>query len=270
MSMILWEKDFLILKKEGRGLLFESICIIIKPRRNMKAMKMSAKTIYTLVVLAIHAAVYPVIIFRCGGYATEIYYGGIVLCLLTALVFLRKELQTVLQAGALAFTCAADLFLILLGKHRLLAMCFFLTAQMFYAARTLLYAKSKREKLYNVGARAIGSVLISLIAALVLKEETNALIIVSLIYYVNLLVSIVFAYLHFGDNKLLPIGLTLFALCDVFVGFAELIHIFSLTENHIIYKLTHLPVYLDSVFYHPSQVLLSFSGQDRIKDGKNL
>ena len=148
--------------------------------------------------------------------------------------------------------------------------CFFLTAQMFYAARTLLYAKSKREKLYNVGARAIGSVLISLIAALVLKEETNALIIVSLIYYVNLLVSIVFAYLHFGDNKHLPIGLTLFALCDVFVGFAELIHIFSLTENHIIYKLTHLPVYLDSVFYHPSQVLLSFSGQDRIKDGKNL
>lgn len=219
------------------------------------------RRIYFFVVLAIHIAAFPVIVFGLGERHWEVYYGMIVLCFFTSLVFAEKKAQALLQCGALLFTCAADYFLILIGKHRLIAMCFFLTAQLFYAARTLLLTESKRERIVNLSLRAGASAFGAALVFIVLGERAEALFVISLVYYANLLISVVFAFLHFKENKLLAVGLLLFSFCDLTIGLNEVIDIFSLSSEHFIYKLVHAPFALESAFYHPSQVLLSVSGR---------
>lgn len=222
--------------------------------------KIKGKRVYILGMLIAQMLVFPMLVFSKKLFSAELYYGAILLCLISSVVFLHKNKQSALQVMALVFTCFADFFLILLGSHKLLAMCFFLTTQICYAVRTVLMAKNARERVVNIAVRLLGSFLITLIAVLVLQEKTDALIVVSLIYYVNLLVSITFAFLHFQENKLLAIGLLLFALCDVFIGLPFVIDIFSLTSEHFIYKLVHgSPIRLDCMFYQPSQVLLCLS-----------
>ena len=238
---------------------------VIDERKN-KISGAGMRRVYFFTLLALQILLFPIVIFGVGDYHWEVSYGIIISCFVTSLIFVKKETQALLQCGALFFTCIADYFLILIGKHRLIAMCFFLTVQLFYAARTLFLTKSRKERLVNVilrlGASAFGAALVFM----VLGEKAEALFVISLIYYVNLLISVVFAFLHFKENNLLAIGLLLFSLCDLTIGLNELIDIFSLTSDHIVYKIVHVPIALESVFYHPSQILLSVSGRKFTKN----
>ena len=234
--------------------------------RKIKMDGAGIKRIYFFAILLLQLIAYPIAIFNIGEYNDWIYYGIILSCFISTAVFAEKNAQSYLQIGALYFTCIADYCLILGQASRVAGVSFFLVVQIFYAARTLFLTESKKERIVNLSVRFEASVLATLAVFLVFGEETEALFVVSLVYYVNLLTNIAFAFLHFKENKLLPLGLVLFALCDTVLGLDEVIGIVSISHESLFYKLLHPPFALEAAFYCPSQVILSISG----KSAKNI
>ncbi len=228
-----------------------------------KSKTVSWKMIAFYTFIFIQFTAWMTLIFAQGSWLHYLSYGSVVLCFIYAMVCSYTEKDSVFQLGACFFTAIADFFLILLkGEQKTLAMCAFLIAQGFYACRTFLLAEEVREKKLQITLRAVFSVIGGAAVGIVLQEKAEALFVISVVYYVNLILSMVFAFMHFHKSlsaKLLAIGLLCFALCDISIGFDFLIDIFSLSEGNFIYFIAHLPVSFVTIFYPPSQALLCLS-----------
>jgi hypothetical protein len=220
-----------------------------------------AKNIIAPSFVFVMTALWIIIVFISSN--RYIAYAGVVACFAFSLLFINRTNLVLVQVLAFAFTVIADFFLILLeGEHKTIAMLSFLIAQGFYALKTLLYAKSKREKRVQLILRLALSIVGGALVFIVLKSQAQALFVISVVYYVNLILSVIFSYMHFkgGKNqKLTAIGLSLFSLCDITIGFDFLIDIFSLGASSLIYKIVSLPINLVHFFYYPSQTLLAVS-----------
>jgi uncharacterized membrane protein YhhN len=167
-----------------------------------------------------------------------------------------------MQFAALLFTLIADYFLVLKDAERkTLAMIFFLIAQMAYAMKTLRFDTSKKEKMLHAVLRLSLSIIGAAATLLVLGEACEMLFVISVIYYVNLLISMVISFLHSRSKEALVtgIGLLCFALCDVSIGFDFLVDIFSLTEGNFIFDFIAKAPSFVHIFYPPSQTILAIS-----------
>ena len=215
--------------------------------------------VYLLIFILLELSVFPIVFMRHESIHSVLYYAAIFLCFITSLVLLRFCKGSVFTSIAFFFTVIADFFLILLGTGKLVAMCAFTLTQIFYCFRTLSIAASKKERICNVTVRLIASAIATIAVFVVLKEGAEPLFVISLIYYVNLLTNIAFAFLHFRKHPFFAIGLLLFAFCDALIGLSFVEDIFALPEGNFIDVLWSLPVHLESMFYQPSQVLLALS-----------
>lgn len=240
----------------------------MKEAVKMRTSGAGVRRIYFFIVLALQMIAYPIAVFNIGKYNDWVYYGLILSCFISSAVFLKKELSSFLQLGALYFTCVADFCLILGQASRETGVTFFLIAQLFYAVRTLAFAKSRKERVINVSLRVGLCLLLTIAVAVVFGENAEALYVLSVLYYANLLLSILFAFVHFKENKLLAIGLTLFALCDTVLGLHTIIDIFAISHESFFYAMLHPAFSLEVVFYCPSQVLLSLSPCKFTKTGE--
>ena len=195
-------------------------------------------------------------------------FGGVVLSCLFSFFYTSRSSSTKFLSIALMFTCAADVFLVMLeGKHKTLAMCLFLCAQIAHASVVFSLARSKIERYLQIISRIVLSVCCASAVFIVLKEKTEALFVISLIYFANLALNIIFSFVHFSKSnraRLLSLGFLCFALCDVSIGFDFLINIFSLGKDSFVYMINHLPFSFVHLFYPLSQMLLCLSG--KIKD----
>jgi hypothetical protein len=135
-------------------------------------------------------------------------------------------------------------------------MIFFLTAQSLYATR--LHAVDHRKPLLWLRASLI---LIALaITVLVLGEKTDALALVSLCYYANLIINLIMAFLQFKQDKLFPIALLLFLLCDTVIGLQVASGGYlPIAPGSALYQFLWMPINLAWLFYLPSQVLIALS-----------
>lgn len=241
--------------------------------------KAAAKREYiiTSVFIAAELAIWIILLGGFSGTHKYFAYGGVLLCLLFSSVLASvppyekrlteapikfMERGRVLQLGAFIFTALADLFLILLeGRNKTLAMVFFLTAQIFYALRVLRFFESKRARRAVVYIRIALSLVGAAAVFAVLGAKTEALFVISVVYYVNLVFSLILSVICHSSTeaKITAIGLLSFALCDISIGFDFLIDIFSLTEGNFIYDLMHSPIHFVDLFYPPSQTLLAVS-----------
>jgi hypothetical protein len=94
------------------------------------------------------------------------------------------------------------------------------------------------------------------VAALVLGSDLDALAVVSVIYYSNLLVNVVFAFADFGREPLFAIGLLLFAMCDLCIGLDVLLSTYL--NSGVLSAFFSFPyINLSWIFYQPSQVLIA-------------
>lgn len=226
----------------------------------------NAKKILFIAFLVAQCIIWIVLLFANLSWYTELSYATVVFCFVFSLLFLKKGKDGVFQSIAFFFTCIADYFLVLLGgENKTLAMCAFLCAQIAYACRVYLLSKNDKEKRLQILFRVIFGVIGASAVFIVLREKTEALFVISVVYYVQLLLSMIFSFLHFKDGlsvKLLAIGLLSFALCDISIGFDFLIDIFSLGEESILYYIVYkMPVSMVALFYPPSQTLLFASAK---------
>lgn len=220
---------------------------------------MSHKTssVVSILFLALEAVLYYFILTAGGDLLVYSSFFAIVLCFLHILLHVKTCNKWIF--GGLACTVMADFCLVVCSPiQQLWGMVFFLIAQSLYAAN--LHLASRNKLLLYI---RIVLILIALsVTGIVLKENTDALALVSLCYYANLIMNIVVAFARFKTNKMLSIALVLFLLCDTVIGLRVACGAYlPIGEESLIYKIIFMPFNLSWLFYLPSQVLISLSGK---------
>ena len=138
-------------------------------------------------------------------------------------------------------------------------MIFFLFVQTFYFSRLYLEDTCKARRRIHLYLRLSLSVAALLLTYAVLGETCDALALVSMAYYTNLLLNIVFSFLENGWRSLFTLGLVLFVLCDTLIGLACLGPYIMIPEDSFVWTLIYPGFDLAWAFYLPSQMLLSMS-----------
>lgn len=195
-----------------------------------------------------------------GELINPVSFASIVLACLFCIMFAERSRDYLLTQLALVCTVCADFFLLITPvRQQLPAMLFFSVTQTSYFLRIYLNDESKVRRAWHIGVRAFASVAAIVITVLALGSSADAVALISMFYYANLIVNIIFAFIEFKKHPLLAIGLLLFALCDVLIGFAFIDNYLTISPDSFIYKILHPGFDLAWAFYLPAQTLLSIS-----------
>ncbi|MBQ9782050.1 MAG: hypothetical protein IJW26_02590 [Clostridia bacterium] len=227
--------------------------------------KKTIKTILFLTFLLAIGVLYYLTLFVGGNIGNTSSFIIVALCFIYSLLYLDVKNFKILTQIALCFTVLADVFLVLLiprtTQNQSIAMTFFTVTQLAYLVRLVKEQKSKTTNLINLYIRLPLIAVMLFVAYIVLKEKTNYLVIISVIYYVNLLLNVTFAFINVKKVPLLAIGLLLFMLCDTVVGLQVMTNSFIPIQNDFITFINSFN--LAWLFYAPAQVLLSISAKDQ-------
>lgn len=215
--------------------------------------KINIKRCFTLAFLLAEGILYSLILTTHGELLMGSSFASIVLCFAYALLCRGTPL---LVAG-LASTVAADFFLTACyPRQQLAGMVFFLAVQTLYAI--FLHRQGFRRGWLAV--RLGLTALITAVAFAVLREKTDALAVISVWYYANLVMNMLMAFGKIRSFPLLAVGLVLFILCDTVVGLQVASEGYlSIGKETLLYRILFVNFNLSWLFYLPSQVLIALT-----------
>lgn len=213
----------------------------------------------TAAFFAIAAVLYYIIIFAPGNILRSAQYGAIVLSFLYAALHLKKGNRWII--AGLLFTLGADFCLVVCQPIRQLwGMVFFLGTQSCYAIALWLRRKNWGLLWTRLGLVAVAEA----VTVLVLGKNADPLALVSLAYYAMLIMNIVVAFTQWKKDKLLPIALVLFLLCDTVIGLQVMSSGYlPIPEGSWLHSLIFSGFNLSWFFYLPSQVLLALCARKK-------
>lgn len=215
------------------------------------------KYLIALLFVLLEVALFPLIQFTPGGESAAWSYVAIVLVFVAAILSFRGLDATTLIMVGLASTLVADYFLVLDGEKLLEGVIAFIFTQAAYFAYLFLTETQRCLRIANVTSRIGVSLVLVIAAFVVLGEDTDALAIASVIYYANLVLNTVFAFLRGRAERVFAIGLVLFCMCDLCIGLEVLFSSYLDSNAFSFFYGAHLN--LPWVFYQPSQVLIALS-----------
>lgn len=215
------------------------------------------KQLFTTVFLVAEAVLYGLILTAGGDVLVVSSFGAIVLCFVFAL--LGRGTPHIVTG--LACTVGADFFLVVCDPiQQLYGMICFLAVQTLYA---IFLHKQGFGRQWLVARVALMAVVVA-VAVAVLREKMDGLAMVSVLYYVNLLMNAVQAFCRFGKLRWMAIGLVLFILCDTVVGLQVAAGGYlPIAEGSVLHKILFVDFNLAWCFYLPSQVLLALQAQKK-------
>lgn len=214
---------------------------------------MKQKNVITTAFLICEAVLYYFILTAGGEILRLCSYGAIGLCVLYCLLQ-GKNGQSLLQIGLL-LTAAADFCLVICQPiQRLWGMVFFLGTQSCYA---LFLHGRMRHRLFWV-IRLSVTVLALTVTSLVLGDDCDALALVSLAYYANLIFNLIMAAVNWRKHLMFAVALILFLLCDTVIGLQVAGDLYlPIREGSGLYQLLYSGFNLSWLFYLPSQVMIA-------------
>lgn len=187
-------------------------------------------------------------------------YSAVVLACVFCFSFAEKSTSYLFTQIALICTVCADFFLVCLqDMNQLAGMVFFSGTQIAYFLRIYFEEKNKKTRQIHFILRSCASVIVLMATSIVLGKNTDALALVSMFYYTNLIFNIVFSFLNFKTSNLLAIGLVCFAVCDTIIGMVSLGAYMDVSKNSLIRALLNSKIDIAWLFYVPSQTLLAIS-----------
>lgn len=235
-------------------------------------MRITKKQTLTFSVLfAITELIFLVLIQTVGGRINEIIsFASVVLAFLFSLLTFSHN-ESAFTVTALLFTVISDLFLVIIKpQYKLVAMIFFSVAQLSYFLRLYFVEKREGHRRIHLTVRALAILLAIILTVTVLGERTDALSLVSMFYFANLFVNLLYAFIYIKSSVLFPFGLLCFILCDILVGLSVMDGMYvSFAADSFIYKLIHTDINLIWLFYVPSQTLIAISEVERSLRKKN-
>ncbi len=229
---------------------------------NINFLKQKDAKFFASVTFIIIELAFFIVIHASGG---TINHASSFLSILTAfifaLIFAKKNFIGIITIIALLFTSFSDLLLCGFFKYtyslQTLSVISFLIVQICYFIRIYKTENNKALKLTHLIVRLSATLLSIIITILVLKDTVNALAIISVAYYLNLIINAVFAGINVKNEPLFFVGLVLFSLCDFFVGIGFLGDFINLENASFINFLLDIPINMAWLFYLPAQTVLS-------------
>ena len=219
-------------------------------------------TFPAVIFFLIEAALGVAIQFAPANIEYVLCFSAVALAALFALFSFKKNKCGTLTLLGLIFTVCADVFLVLMKDgDKLTAMYFFTCVQLFYFIRVLVENQGGRVRKNHIIFRIELLFIAFVLTLAVLGDGADALSIVSMLYFTNLFVNIVFSFKNFRRAPSFAIGLLLFAFCDLLVGFSLLDLYIPVSESSLVYKLVHSDINLIWAFYVPSQTLIALSSR---------
>lgn len=208
-----------------------------------------------ILFLLVESILYYFILTSGGQTLVAASYESIVLCFLFTLQGIKRN--PLIVAG-MACTLGADFCLVVCDPiQRLWGMVFFLGAQILYAIH--LHRKQPNKVMLLV--RIALSIAAEIVTALILKDNLDALAMVSMAYYANLIMNMVMAFAQWRKSRLLPVGFVLFILCDTIIGLQVAAGGYlPIAEGSLLYNLIFSGFNTAWMFYLPSQVLIALCG----------
>lgn len=213
------------------------------------------RSFLTILFLIAEAILFVFIIFVNPSCVRILQWVSILLCFLFALKVGRKLSLINL---ALLLTVVADGFLVLPASPiQIPGTTFFAFVSITYFLFLFLKESGKIRKIH-LFSRIFLIIVVLVVAVIVLKDNTDYLSLISVFYFTNLVLNIVFSFATFRKNMLLSLGLILFALCDIVVGLVAGANIYiPVKEGGIIDSIINAPINLSWFFYIPSQVIIA-------------
>ena len=201
------------------------------------------------------------ILFQTGhGSGAVLRYLTVLLACLFCGLLAERSWAYLLTQLALLLTACADWFLVLPSPpNQLPGMVFFSLAQLAYGARLCLAEPSPLRRRVQLWARVLLSAAALTATVLALGKGTDAVALVSMLYYANLILNLILAWTQLPKQAIMAVGLTLFLLCDTLIGLAFLDGYIPIGEESVIYRVIHPGFDLAWAFYLPSQMLLAVS-----------
>ena len=226
-----------------------------------------AEKLSLVLFLALQIILFPKIQESTADVWSYTAFFSIALIALFALLACRCKGAGHLIRLGLLLTLVADYFIVIEYDSYLKGVVVFLFVQITYFLYLLFREERVRVRVANFLTRLLLSGLLFLVALTVLGENADALSLVSVIYYANLLTNILFAFTCGRGERMLAIGLALFAMCDLCVGIESLAYFYLDTDISAFFYNDSLN--LSWLFYQPSQVLIALSlyfNKGRTKD----
>ncbi len=238
-------------------LIFFAISKLLNKETLSKANKL--KLILSILFVAIEITIFILVLFIDSKITRYLKFAGIALAGAYPLVFINPNKNAFSINIGLILTIFADIFLILLNPtNKPIGMIFFVLVQLCYFLFLISNTKSKVNQILNAVTRIVLTIGVIIVAIVVLKDKIDFLSIISIIYFANLLVNLVFAYAGGKKSIAFAIGLTLFILYDVIIGLQFAYdNYLKINESSMIYKIIFADFNIAWALYLPSQVIIA-------------
>ncbi|MBP3581663.1 MAG: YwaF family protein [Clostridia bacterium] len=236
---------------------FYAFANLLNKERLARANK--TKLILSTLFVLIEIAVLILILFVDTGITRYLEFSGIALAGIFPLIFINPNKNAFSINIGLILTIFADIFLVLLNPaNKVIGIIFFVLVQLCYFLFLISNTKSKANQISNVVTRLVLTAGIIVACVLLLKDKVDFLSIISVIYFANLFVNLVFAYAGGKKSLAFAIGLTLFILCDIIIGLQVAAGDYlTISESSIVHKIIFADFNIAWAVYLPSQVIIA-------------
>lgn len=214
----------------------------------------------TILFIIFEALLFLLIHFADLSNRKAVCFTSIAFCFLYSLLYYKKK-DVIFEISALLFTVISDVFLVLLrARQQGLAMVFFSIAQLMHFAFIFSNQTDKKDKTVHLIVRVALSIITIIISVLTLKDKTDFVSVISMFYFANLIVNIIYAFKNYNAFPLLAVGLSLFIMCDVCVGLQSAVGVYlNIEKGSTLYNMLYPGIDLVWLFYLPSQTLISLN-----------
>ena len=214
-----------------------------------------AVDVCAIVFVAMQLVLFPLIQFTPADPSAFWSYVSIILVVAMAFVAFGGAPSGYFIKAGLVFTLVADYFLVIDAERLLEGVLAFILVQAAYFAYLFVNEPRRSVRIANALLRTVGSLILSVLAIFVLGEDADALTVASVLYYANLIINAVFAFMLGKRARVFAIGLALFAMCDLCIGLEVLFSQYLASDALSFFYGARLN--LPWVFYQPSQVLIA-------------
>lgn len=213
----------------------------------------------SFIFVAVELVISVSIHFISGRANDFVSVSSILLACLFAFMFCCRDVDYYLVQIGLLCTVMADVFLLIVEpREQFISMLFFSITQICYFIR--LYLWDNKFPTIHLTVRILVTVAALAATCVVLGERTDPLSLVSLFYFANLGLNMIWAFIEYRTSHLFGPGLLLFLLCDVCVGLSVMsADYIPVSEGSLLYFLVNPGFNLAWVFYIPAQVLIALS-----------
>ena len=227
----------------------------------LDTMKNRHHIIYSILFVAVELCLLLCVLFMNNSLVRYVSFASVLLAFVYSLTFISTKSKSHPTQLGLLFTVIADIFLVLLkAENKLIAMIAFSITQILYCIRIYQETINPIIKKLNLIIRTLLIIVVQIITICILQSKTDALSLVSMFYYTNLVVNLIFACINIKRSPLMAIGLLFFLLCDTVIGLQQTFNSYIIISTSApIYKLVFSSFNLAWLFYIPSQTLICIS-----------